>query len=109
MAIVRYSDMPKRSRTAKPVKPAKAATKRPARLITKAYRQERDENQAAFALVQRVIESGEATGKNPLAVALGRLGGLRGGRARADKMTDQERIESARLAARARWARVKKL
>lgn len=44
-------------------------------------------------------------GKDPAAVALGRKGGLKGGKARAAKMTEQERIESARKAARARWAK----
>ncbi len=101
--------MPKRSRTAKPVKSAKPAKKRPARLITKAHRQERDENQAAFDLVKQLIKSGEAEGKNPLAVALGRLGGLKGGQARAAKMTDSERRASAVNAARVRWAKKKSI
>jgi len=43
--------------------------------------------------------------KNPAAVALGRLGGLKGGRARADKMSVEAKRESARKAARARWAK----
>jgi hypothetical protein len=98
--------MPKRSRTAKPIKLVK---KRPARLVTKAHQQERDENQAAFDLVKALIKSGEAEGKNPLAVALGRMGGLKGGRARADKMSDSERRESAANAARARWAKKKSM
>lgn len=41
--------------------------------------------------------------KNPAAVALGRLGGQRGGKARAAKLSDDERREIARRAARARW------
>ena len=41
--------------------------------------------------------------KNPAAVALGKLGGQRGGRARADKLSADERREIARLAAKARW------
>jgi hypothetical protein len=41
--------------------------------------------------------------KNPHAVALGRQGGLKGGRARARKLTPEERQASARKAARARW------
>lgn len=40
-----------------------------------------------------------------LAQALGRLGGLKGGHARAAKMTDAERRESASNAARARWSK----
>jgi hypothetical protein len=45
--------------------------------------------------------------KNAAAVALGRLGGLKGGKARARKLTPKQRRESARKAARARWAREK--
>ena len=45
-------------------------------------------------------------GKDPAAVSLGRRGGLKGGPARAAKMTTAERRESARKAARARWAKV---
>ena len=41
--------------------------------------------------------------KNPHAVALGRKGGLKGGPARARKLTKQQRSESARKAAKARW------
>jgi hypothetical protein len=41
--------------------------------------------------------------KDPAAVALGRKGGLKGGPARAAKMTAEERSESARKAAHARW------
>jgi len=43
------------------------------------------------------------TPKNPAAVALGKLGGKRGGRARADKLSADERREIARRAAVARW------
>ena len=41
--------------------------------------------------------------KNPAAVALGRLGGLKGGHARAQKMTKEQRIQSAKKAAQSRW------
>ena len=41
--------------------------------------------------------------KNAAAVELGRRGGLKGGKARAAKMTSEERSESARKAAKARW------
>ncbi len=50
----------------------------------------------------------EATGdseKNPAAVALGRLGGLKGGASRAAKLSKKRRSEIARKAAEARWAR----
>jgi hypothetical protein len=41
--------------------------------------------------------------KNPAAVALGRLGGLKGGNARARKLSAQKREQIARKAANARW------
>jgi len=44
-----------------------------------------------------------ASTKNPAAVALGRLGGLKGGKARAKGMTKKARSEAAKKAARARW------
>jgi hypothetical protein len=44
-------------------------------------------------------------GKNPYAAALGRLGGLKGGHARAKRLTSQERSAIARKAARARWGK----
>ena len=43
--------------------------------------------------------------KNAAAVALGRLGGLKGGKARARKLTADQRAASARKAATARWSR----
>jgi hypothetical protein len=51
------------------------------------------------------IESEPNDGKDPAAVALGRKGGLKGGKARAAKMTPEERTEAARKAAEARWAK----
>jgi hypothetical protein len=41
--------------------------------------------------------------KNPAAVALGRLGGLKGGKARAAALSKKKRAEIAKLAAAARW------
>ncbi len=43
--------------------------------------------------------------KNPAAVELGRRGGLKGGKARAEKLTPEQRKEIARKAAKARWAK----
>lgn len=43
--------------------------------------------------------------KNPAAVALGRLGGLKGGPARAKKLSKEERKAIAREAAKTRWAK----
>lgn len=45
--------------------------------------------------------------KNPAAVALGRLGGLKGGKARAKKLSPEKRKEIARKAAKARWDKEK--
>ena len=66
-----------------------------------------DLNKLAAKIVEVATEGElpeEDAGKNPAAVALGRLGGLKGGRARADKLTPEERSEIAKKAARARWA-----
>jgi len=46
--------------------------------------------------------------KNPHAAALGRLGGLKGGKARAEKLSAEQRAAIATLAARARWHKRKK-
>lgn len=43
--------------------------------------------------------------KNPHAVAIGRLGGLKGGPARAKALSSARRSEIARLGAQARWKR----
>lgn len=72
----------------------------------------RDSNQLAFQIV------GELTGtvaplppenagppKNPAAVALGKLGGSKGGKARAANLTPEQRQEIARNAARKRWGK----
>ena len=68
----------------------------------------RDLNRLASAIVQEA--TGEApeeppSEKNPHAVALGRLGGQKGGKARAEKLTAEQRREIARKAAVARWQR----
>lgn len=42
-------------------------------------------------------------GKNPAAVALGRMGGLKGGKARAASMTARQRTQIAKKAAATRW------
>jgi len=47
-------------------------------------------------------------GKNPAAVALGRLGGLKGGPARTASMTPLQRKDAARKAAQARWSKTSK-
>ena len=45
--------------------------------------------------------------KNPAAVALGKLGGIKGGKARAEKLSPERRREIAASAARKRWAEEK--
>ena len=67
-------------------------------------RQLAPEDGAASAVLADLREPDD--GKNPAAVALGRLGGLKGGRARAEKLTAAQRSEIARKAARARWKAV---
>ena len=68
----------------------------------------RDPSQLAKLIVD--MATGEAPpdtkdddGKNPAAVALGRLGGLRGGKARAAKLSPKQRSKIARAAAKKRW------
>lgn len=60
----------------------------------------RDINQIAASIVARTTKE-----KNPAAVALGRLGGLKGGKARAASLSKAKRAAIARKAAAARWAR----
>jgi hypothetical protein len=72
-----------------------------------------DPNELAFSIVQAV--TGEppppaptdppAGRKNPAAVTLGRLGGLKGGPARAKKLGKKKLSEAAKKAAEARWAK----
>lgn len=45
--------------------------------------------------------------KNPAAVALGRLGGMKGGKARAASLSKNRRSEIAKAAAKSRWSAVK--
>ena len=69
----------------------------------------RDTNQLAKLIAD--IATGEAadespaTGKDPAAVALGRKGGLKGGKARAANMTPERRAEIAKAAAAKRWSK----
>ena len=45
-------------------------------------------------------------GKNPAAVTLGKLGGAKGGKARAEKLSAKKRSEIAAKAAKARWTKI---
>ena len=63
---------------------------------------------AAFIVERATTEPGESPPeKNPHAVALGRLGGLKGGKARAGELTPERRKEIAQKAAEIRWAKKK--
>ena len=65
----------------------------------------RDVSQLAASIVRAATE-GELEpddGKNPAAVTLGRLGGKKGGKARAAKLSPERRREIAKKAAQARW------
>jgi len=70
----------------------------------------RDANQLAKRVVD--LSTGQAkeelaapSGKDPAAVALGRKGGLKGGKARAKSLSKEERKRIAKKAAEARWAK----
>jgi hypothetical protein len=71
------------------------------------HRAPQDESQLAKSIVDELTididEPEQKPEKNPAAVALGRLGGLKGGRARADKLSSKKRKEIAKKAAEARW------
>ncbi len=65
-----------------------------------------DVNMLAYNVVQQATgqaEKPEEKEKNPAAVTLGRLGGLKGGKARAKKLTPEKRSEIAKEAAKKRW------
>ena len=69
----------------------------------------RDVNQLAKLLTN--IATGQAElpktdeGKDPAAVSLGRRGGLKGGKARAEKLSAKRRAQIAKKAAAARWSK----
>ena len=73
--------------------------------MPKRSRKESDVNVIAKLIVEEATEepNKETPQKNPAAVALGRLGGLKGGKARAKKLSAKRRKEIARKAAKARW------
>ena len=67
-----------------------------------------DLNQIAKSIVdqatmEEIQAKAIAEGKNPVAVMLGRLGGLKGGKARAASLSAERRIDIAKRAAAARW------
>ena len=65
-----------------------------------------DLNRTAFNVVQQATgqtNNPSQPEKNPAAVALGRLGGLKGGKARSVALSAKRRREIARKAAKSRW------
>lgn len=66
-----------------------------------------DTNKLLYEAVREPIgeDREPESGKNPAAVALGRKGGLKGGKARAAKLSDERKKEIARKAANARWGK----
>jgi hypothetical protein len=61
-------------------------------------------------LARRIVDDATSdepsdNGKDPAAVALGRKGGKKGGKARAAKLTAEQRSAAARKAAKARWSK----
>ena len=60
-------------------------------------------HQVVEAAIGEPLTTKPSKEKNPAAVALGRLGGLKGGKARAKKLSAKQRVQIARRAARVRW------
>ncbi len=66
----------------------------------------KDANQVAFMVVQQAIGEVEIEKVDESrAVTIGRLGGLKGGKARADKLTAEQRRQIAAKAASSRWGK----
>jgi hypothetical protein len=81
--------------------------------MTKKSRKSEDAAQSAHRTVQTLIDkydepAAKPKKKNPAAVALGRLGGKKGGTARAKVLTPERRSEIARKAAEKRWGKKEK-
>ena len=76
--------------------------------MTSKPKRPRDPNQLAKLITDIAVgdksDDNPDAGKDPAAVALGRKGGLRGGKARANSLTDAQRSEIASKAAKARWS-----
>jgi hypothetical protein len=70
------------------------------------FRQARDTNQMARAVIERIEQiADEEPGKNPAAVELGRRGGLKGGPARMAALSADQRRQLGLKGARARWGK----
>lgn len=77
--------------------------------MLKRSRRSVDVNRIAASIVQDATQepTTEIPQKNPAAVALGHLGGLKGGKARANSLAADRRKEIARKAAMCRWKKEK--
>ena len=62
-------------------------------------------DERGMSLLRAAFRAGYEAGYSGGAANLGRAGGLKGGKARADKLTSGQRSDIARRAAEARWAR----
>ena len=62
-------------------------------------------NEIASKIVNQATDEAHIV-KNPAAVALGRLGGLKGGRVRAERLSPERRREIAVKASSARWSKI---
>jgi hypothetical protein len=60
-------------------------------------------DERGLSLLRAAFEAGADAARGSSAAKLGRKGGLKGGKARAEKLTAKERSEIAKKAARARW------
>jgi len=79
-------------------------------MLGRSSKRPRDPNQLAQQIVdiatrEAADEKKNEKRKNPAAVSLGRLGGRKGGKARAEKLTPERRSKIARLAAQARYGK----
>ena len=69
------------------------------------HKKPHDVNQLAKILMDLTSGEDPYQGKNPMAVELGRLGGQKGGKARAESLSSKRRKEIAKQAANARWGK----
>jgi hypothetical protein len=80
-------------------------------MLDQSKKRPRDPNELAYQVMLESTgqspkyEPPAEPAKNPAAVALGRLGGLKGGQARAKKLSGRKRSQIAAKAAKARWGK----
>lgn len=80
-------------------------------MLKRSSKKRMDTNRLAKSIVDEATteevlqEIADEGGKNPAAVTLGRLGGLKGGKARAKKLSAEQRRKIAQEAAKTRWGK----